>query len=145
MRIALLREVGNITVDMSQHELTALIEAHRLYFTNNLPAGKYVGFVADADGRIVATGGLVFLERPPYNRNLTGLEAYVMSIYTVPEWRGIGVATAIMKELLAFARQASVKRVWLHAEPEAKQVYERAGFVCKNSEMEVLLQGPRRY
>ena len=96
MRIALLREVGNVSGDGGQSELAGLIEAHRQYFQENLATGRYVGFAADMDGTIVGTGGLVVLERPPYQGNLAGLEGYLMNVYTLPRCRGKGVATAIV-------------------------------------------------
>jgi GNAT superfamily N-acetyltransferase len=138
LRIALLREIGHITARTTEDELAALIEAHRQYFRDNLATGKYVGFAAVAQGRIVGNGGLVFLERPPYNGNLAGSEAYLMNMYTDPEWRQKGVAEGIVNRILPFAKEAGAKRIWLHSEPKAKRIYERAGFVPKSSEMEVI-------
>ena len=139
MRIALLREVGNLSGDSSQSELRSLVEAHRNYFSSNLATGQYFGFAAEVEDRIVGTGGLVLLARPPYKGNLTGLEGYLMNVYTVPEWRRKGIATALVQQILAAAKRSGVKRVWLHAEPDAKRIYEAAGFVSKSAEMEMLL------
>ncbi len=139
MRIALLREVGNLSGDSSQSELRSLVEAHRNYFRSNLATGQYIGFAAEVKGRIVGTGGLVLLERPPYKGNLTGLEGYLMNVYTVPEWRRKGIARALVEQILAGAKRFGAKRVWLHAEPDAKRIYEAAGFVSKSSEMEMFL------
>lgn len=139
LRIALLREVRNLFPDISRTELTAVIEAHRHYFADQLPSGGYIGLVAEVDGKVIGTGGLVLLRRPPYKENLNGLEGYLMNVYTVPEWRGKGVATAIVSQILSMARRSGAKRVWLHAEPEATRIYEKAGFVSKSSEMEIFL------
>jgi GNAT superfamily N-acetyltransferase len=138
MRIALLREVGNIGAESSPAELAAVVEAHRRYFSESIPFGKYLGVVVEAAGKPVGTVGLVLLERPPHRENLRGLEGYLMNVYTVPEWRGKGAATAMVDRILALAKQAGAKRVWLHTEPEARRIYEKAGFVAKNSEMEIL-------
>ncbi len=139
MRMGLLREVGNVSSDISQSELAAVTEAHRHYFGDSVATERYVGFVAEIDGRIVGTGGLVLLERPPYKGNLAGLEAYLMNVYTVPQWRGKGIATAIVRQIVNNAERFGAKRVWLHTEPGAQRLYEKAGFVSKNSEMEMLL------
>ncbi|WP_375475066.1 hypothetical protein [uncultured Nostoc sp.] len=46
-----------------------------------MPQGKFLAWVAEVDSQIVATSGLVFFQRPPYNGNLSGLEAYIMNQY----------------------------------------------------------------
>jgi GNAT superfamily N-acetyltransferase len=142
MRMALLREVGNIGAESGPGELAAVVEAHKRYFSESIPAGKYLGIAAQAEGKVVGTGGLVLLERPPYRGNLSGVEGYLMNIYTVPNWRGKGVASAVVDQILALAKQSEVKRVWLHAEPEARRIYEKAGFVAKTSEMEIFFSSP---
>ncbi|WP_335182369.1 hypothetical protein [Nostoc sp.] len=44
-----------------------------------MPSGEFLAWVAEVDSQIVATSGLVFFQRPPYNGNLSGLEAYIMN------------------------------------------------------------------
>jgi GNAT superfamily N-acetyltransferase len=129
MRLALLREVGYVAED--SHDIDELIDAQRRYFTEELASGKYVGFAADVNGNLVGTGGLVFLHRPPYRGNASGLETYLMNVYTIPEWRGRGIATAVVAEILAFARRSGTRRVWLHAQPEASGLYQKAGSCIK--------------
>ncbi|MBD2524509.1 GNAT family N-acetyltransferase [Nostoc sp. FACHB-133] len=36
------------------------------------------------------------------NSNLSGLEAYILNVYTIPMWRGQGIATALLKEIICF-------------------------------------------
>ena len=138
-RLALLREIGHITAELGEAELESLVEAHRQYFTRNIAPGSFIGFVAVADRTILATGGIVLIHRPPYIGNLAGRDAYVMNMYTAPEWRGKGIGIRILAAMLAFAKEAGAKRVWLHSEPRARKLYERAGFVSKSSEMEISL------
>ncbi|MEJ6484591.1 GNAT family N-acetyltransferase [Nostoc punctiforme UO1] len=45
---------------------------------------------------------------------LSGLEAYIMNVYTIPMWRGQGIATALLKEIICFVREIEAKRLWLH-------------------------------
>jgi ribosomal protein S18 acetylase RimI-like enzyme len=69
-----------------------------------------------------ATSGLVFFQRPPYNGNLSGLEAYIMNIDTIPMWRDQGIATALLKEIISFVRATEAKRLWLHATEDGKSL-----------------------
>lgn len=79
MRMALLKEVGNVP---SKADVKDLMGAIRRYFHRELRAGRYVGFIGTIRGQAVASGGLAFYARPPYQGNLSGNEAYLMGMYT---------------------------------------------------------------
>jgi GNAT superfamily N-acetyltransferase len=64
-----------------------------------------------------------------------GREAYIMNMYTRPQWRGQGIATAIFRRLLEIARQKDCTRVALHALPPGRPIYEKEGFVVGDKEM----------
>lgn len=137
LRLELQREAG-----LAGEEDRALLgDAYRAYFTARIPTGEFVAWVAKADGRLVATSGLVLTHRPPYPGNPSGLEAYVMNMYTSPGWRGRGLAKAILAELLRFIAGSPARRIWLHATAAGRPLYERAGFalVSDAGEMELRL------
>jgi GNAT superfamily N-acetyltransferase len=113
----------------------ALLDALRQYFAAALPAGEFVALLAEAGGEIVATGGLVFHRHAPSHHNLSGCEGYVLNMYTLPAWRGRGIATAILRKLLVVASERGCPRVSLHARPQARPIYARAGFVPVETEM----------
>lgn len=135
MRIALLREVGNLR---SNADAKVLVGAIRRYFSKALPVGQYVGFIARVEGQPVACGGLTFYTRPPFKGNASGKEAYLMGMYTVASWRGRGVGRAVLQGILAFAKARRVGRVWLHSEPGARSLYAREGFCSNDSYMELI-------
>src|SRR5215210_1745626 len=85
LRVTFLEEVGDFGEGV---EVEAVAEAFRQYLRRKLPSGEFLAWVAEAGGEIVATSGLVFFERPPNGTSPSGLEAYVMNMYTRPEWRG---------------------------------------------------------
>lgn len=135
MRIALLQEVGNLS---SESDLGEVSRAIRRHFDEELPAGRYVGLLARAGGQAVACGGLTFYARPPYRGNVSGREAYLMGMYTVADWRGKGLGSALLRHLLEVAKSRGVGRVWLHSEPGAKGLYAREGFRTNDSYMELI-------
>ena len=112
-----------------------LLDALRSYFRLAVPAGEFVGYVAEADGAAVATGGLVFHRHAPSAKSLDGLEGYVMNMYTAPPWRGRGIATRLLHSLLGDARRRGCARVSLHAISRAHKIYAGAGFTPVDSEM----------
>lgn len=134
MRIALLEEVGNVRGKTGAQDLTGAI---RRYFHSEMPAGRYVGFIGRVEGRAVTAGGLTFYARPPYQGNPSGKEAYLMGMYTAVGWRGRGLGGRMLRKILAFAKARGVGRVWLHSEPGAISLYDRAGFRSNDSYMEL--------
>lgn len=71
---------------------TNLLSALRRYFSAAVPTSEFIAYLAESDGQIIATSGLVFHQHPPSPRNLSGREAYIMNMYTLPTWREIGRA-----------------------------------------------------
>ena len=135
LRLALLREIGN-----AQDETRAapLLDAIRRYLLAKLTTGEFVAWVAEAEGRLVATSGLVFFERPPDADNPAGVDAYLMNMYTLPRWRGRGLATRLMDEAIRFAKESAARRIWLHATEEGRPVYHKAGFRPTTKDMELV-------
>jgi GNAT superfamily N-acetyltransferase len=117
----------------------ALLEALEKYFSTAVPAGEFVAYLAVAEGQVVGTSGLVYHRHPPSPRNLTACEAYVMNMYTLPAWRGRGIAATLLDHLLVLAREHGCSRVALHAMAKATPLYQRAGFKPVHGEMRVEL------
>ena len=138
LRLALECESGHPT----QETMVADVRrATRQYFLEALPAATFLVWVAEAQGTIVATSGLIFFQKPPSERNLTGLEAYILNMYTVPAWRGKGIATRLLQTLITSAKQRHAHRIWMFATQDGRPIYERAGFVPKRRhtlEMELI-------
>lgn len=140
MRVELLHVAAALgaPTDLTDAEWQEVADAVRVYFLDALPTGRHYGVVAEAEGKVVACGGIVFMERPPYQGNLTGREAYLMNMYTLPEWRGKGAGVAIVAALLKHARETGAGRVSLDAEEKARHMYEKAGFHGNVEAMEVV-------
>jgi GNAT superfamily N-acetyltransferase len=111
LRLKLFRESGYLRGEEPPPEL---IEATRIYLSENLPTERFFAWIALAEGHLIGISGLVFFQKPPTEENMTGLEAYVMNMYTLPEWRGQGVATALMQEIIKYVQSTSARRIWLH-------------------------------
>ena len=129
LRGAFLAEVSDATGSEPE-----LVTAMTQYFRATLPTGEFIAYLAEAQGRIVATSGLIFHRNPPSLRNLIGTSGYVMNMYTLPEWRGRGIASAAAASAHRLSRQKGL-RVSLHALPEAQALYAKAGFVPVDNEM----------
>jgi FolB domain-containing protein len=98
------------------------------YMQKSLLAGEYLSWVADVNGKAVASGGLVIRTAPPTIRNHTGLEGYVISVFTEPQWRRQGIARAIMTAILDYLRLKGIPAVTLRATDDGRPLYLSLGF-----------------
>jgi FolB domain-containing protein len=110
-------------------ELERLRKESYEYMIHKLPSGEYMSWVADVNGQAVASGALVIHSAPPTIRNRRGLEGYVMSVFSAPEWRKQGIARAIMTAILDYLRMKSIPAVTLRATEQGRSLYLSLGFM----------------
>jgi GNAT superfamily N-acetyltransferase len=96
-------------------------------FSRGIAKGRHRWMVAEADGRIVATGGL-FLRRDPVAMALTGVTATIAGVYTWSPYRRRGFAAAIVRRLIDLAREEGCLSVRLRASAQGRALYEALGF-----------------
>src|SRR5215472_6163031 len=98
------------------------------------------GWIAEDRGRIIG-GGCVWLQpiqpMPGYNRMV---QPYLLSMYTEPNSRGRGVASAIVDEAAAWSQKNKFPQLRLHAAEMGRGVYSRRGFK-RTWEMRLRLSG----
>ena len=123
-------EFGKVNPDVEQ--------AIRDYLSRNISTGVFRAWVAETEDEMVATSGLVFCQKPPHGENLTGLEGYVMNVYTKPDWRRQGIAQALLETIIDFVRTTSASCIRLHTSDEGEGIYWKLGF--KRVETEMLLK-----
>ena len=79
LRLKLERESGHLTREQVRSDLRQVTYQ---YFLEALPAEAFLAWDAEGAGTIVATSGLIFFQKPPSERNLSGMEAYILNRYT---------------------------------------------------------------
>jgi len=124
-RMEVLREVFDLPADQP---LDALEEANRRYYLAALPTGEHVACFATLDGRIVGCGGICLQKEMPSPDNPSGMNGYLMNIYTRPRYRGRGVGEAVVTWLLDRARGLGAEKVYLETSADGRHLYERMGF-----------------
>ena len=98
------------------------------YFTKTIPDQSYISYLAFYKDQAVAVGGIVFREQPGGFKNPSGKVAYVMNMYTKPEFRKQGLAGKILNLLTEDAVACGYKAFELHATKEGEPLYIREGF-----------------
>ena len=123
--VALEVEVGD---PLSDEGIPAFTGAVRRHLTSALPSGECVAWCAATGASLVSCALLTIHSGPPTPSNPDGRWAYLSRIDTAPEWRGRGIASALVAAALDFARAAGIPRVMLTATEASKPLYRRLGF-----------------
>jgi GNAT superfamily N-acetyltransferase len=108
-----------------------LDDADRVYAAwarQRLRNGTLHAWVAEAGGEVVGGGALWLQPVQPRPGWPEGVTPYLLSMYTAPEWRGRGVARAIVQAAQQWCRKGGYPRMALHASDMGKPLYEAMGF-----------------
>ena len=122
-------------IDEGQTPGKDIRETNIAYFREHFASGQMEEWVCDLDGRIIATGAIIWYVFPPSFDNGAGLKAYITNIYTEPEFRGRRIAPKMIELLDGFAKERGACRVWLEASKWGKPVYAKYGMSVNDTIM----------
>jgi GNAT superfamily N-acetyltransferase len=116
--------------------------AYRRWVRREMGAHRFFGFVVESlEGRIVGSGAVWLQPAQPRPGRLSRSHLpYILSMYTLPAFRGRGVATRLVEAMVQWARKRGYARVTLHASRLGHPIYQRLGFEDSN-EMRLALRG----
>ena len=115
---------------VSAYEKTCMVKQLPDYFNRKL-GDELIAFVARDGERIVSVAYLHIIEMPANSILLSGLYGEVLSVYTEPAYRGNGLCTKLIQNLIDYGRKRGLGRVDLSATKEGHPIYEKLGFVDK--------------
>lgn len=137
LRIEFLKEVQKIeTRQYSEEELSTAL---REYLSKSMINDEFVAWLAISESEIIATSGLCFFQITPGFTLIDGKIAYILNIYTLPNWRGKGIGKQVFDHILQEAIGRGYKRISLHASDDGRPIYEKFGFRLTGDEMELRL------
>ena len=113
----------------------AFLEENINYFKNALKQGSYIGFIAEENGVPAGTGGICLHIHPPSYSVPNGKTACLLNMYTLPGFRGRGVAGKILSLLIGKAKEHDCCKVYLNASNMGKPLYQKNGFTNVENEM----------
>ena len=73
----------------------------------------------------------------PTYHNPSGNKAYIMNMYTDPEYRRKGIAIRILDRLVKDSKRRGITAISLEATDMGRPLYEKYGFVAMDHEMEL--------
>ena len=133
LRIELFQELEEVSKDA---DCTQLESATKQYYVSHINK-DLISWGVFQEGQLAATGSLCLFTRIPYNENLSGLEGYILNIYTSKQFRGNGFANQILDNMIEYSYKNNIKRLWLNSSEQGKHLYTKKGFLQKNNEMEL--------
>ena len=108
------------------------------YYKWALESEEHIAYlVYDAD-KFIGAGGVSFYQVMPTFHNTTGKKAYIMNMYTAPEYRRQGIAFHTLDLLVKEAKERGVSQIALEATDMGRPLYGKYGFVKMEDEMELI-------
>lgn len=111
------------------------------YYQKALADGSHTAYLVFDGDRVVGTGGVSFFQVMLTYQNPSGRKAYIMNMYTDPEYRRKGIGYRTLDLLVAEAKNRGITAISLEATAMGRPLYEKYGFVKMEHEME--LEGQR--
>jgi len=128
-------DMGEGSVD----DLDRMEEATRPWLLRALADGSYRGWLAEAQGKVVAGGGILISTWPAGPRDPRTQRAVILNVYCDPEFRRQGLARQLMSLMIQWLQQEGFSSVALHASEAGRPLYEALGF-RQNNEMRLNLK-----
>lgn len=137
-RIEVLRAANRLSenVDMSEVE-----KQSKKYYEKALYDDTHIAYLAfDSIGNencYVGAGGVSYFQVMPTYHNPSGNKAYIMNMYTKPEYRRKGIALKTLNLLVEDAKSRGITAISLEATDMGRPLYEKYGFLKMKDEMEL--------
>lgn len=133
-RICVLRAANKLTDDV---DMTEVKKQSYAYYKKALNDDTHVAYLVFDGDAFIGAGGVSFFQVMPTFHNPTGWKAYIMNMYTDPDYRRQGIAYKMLDLLVAEAKERGIASISLEATDAGRPLYEKYGFVEMHEEMEL--------
>ncbi len=134
-RIIVLRAANKLPDDV---DMSVVEQESYAYYKRALESGEHIAYLVYDRDKFIGAGGVSFYQVMPTYHNPTGRKAYIMNMYTAPEYRRQGIAFHTLNLLVKDAREQGVSQIALEATDMGRPLYEKYGFVKMEDEMEMI-------
>ena len=133
-RIEVLKAANKLTDDTDMSEVE---KASRDYYLRALVDGSHTAVLVFDNDKFIGAGAVSYYQVMPTYHNPSGKKAYIMNMYTNPEYRRQGIAFKTLNILVNDAKKRGITQIYLEATDMGKPLYEKYGFTIMPSEMEL--------
>ena len=131
-RIEVLRAANGLSDDT---DMTEVEHQSYEYYRKALHDNTHTAYLVFDGDRFAGAGGISYYQVMPTFHNPGGNKAYIMNMYTRPEYRRQGIARRMLDILINDAKSRGISFITLEATQMGKPLYEKAGFVPLKDEM----------
>lgn len=133
-RIIVLRAANQLS---DEADMSVVEQESYAYYKRALETGEHIAYLVYDNGTFIGAGGVSFYQVMPTYHNPSGKKAYIMNMYTAPEYRRQGIAFHTLDLLVRDAKKQGVSQIALEATKMGRPLYEKYGFVKMQDEMEL--------
>jgi GNAT superfamily N-acetyltransferase len=108
------------------------------YYKNALEDNTHFALLVMEDDKFIGAGGVSFYSVMPTYHNPSGKKAYIMNMYTSPDYRRQGIAYKTLDMLVKASKERGINQISLEATEMGRPLYEKYGFLKMESEMELI-------
>lgn len=134
-RVEVLRAANGLPEDTDMSEVE---KQSYDYYKKSLVDGSHIAYLVFDGESFAGAGGVSFFQVMPTYHNPSGKKAYIMNMYTVPEYRRRGIAYQTLDKLVKEAKERGISAISLEATDMGRPLYEKYGFVKMDHEMELI-------
>lgn len=134
-RMIVLRAANKLPDDV---DMSVVGKESYAYYKRALETGEHIAYLVYHNGTFIGAGGVSFYQVMPTYHNSTGKKAYIMNMYTAPEYRRQGIAFNTLDLLVKDAKEQGVSQIALETTEMGRPLYERYGFATMKNEMELV-------
>lgn len=110
------------------------------YYQTHLADGTFVSYLALDGNKIVATSGMSFVEKPPYYSNPSGKIGLLSSMYTLKQYRRLGIAKILLDKVVQEAKSYGCGAVQITASDIGVLLYTDYGFEKNDNFMQLKIE-----
>lgn len=133
-RIIVLRAANKLSDDADMSEVE---KESYTYYKRALETGEHIAYLVYDNEKFIGAGGMSLYQIMPTWHNPSGKKAYIMNMYTAPEYRRQGIAFHTLDLLVKGAKERGISSIALEATDMGRPLYEKYGFVKTEEEMEL--------
>lgn len=134
-RVIVLRAANKLSDDV---DMSIVGQESYAYYKRAVETGEHMAYLVYDKETFIGAGGVSFYQVMPTYHNPSGKKAYIMNMYTAPEYRRQGIAFHTLDLLVKAAKERGISQIALEATDMGRPLYEKYGFVKMEDEMELV-------
>lgn len=122
--------------DEGAEELFDLKPSLYKFYSEQLLSNNFALFGFIDNKKIISTGSLSIMYKPPYYNCPSGKIGLLSSMYVDPSFRRQGLATKMLDKIVEYAKENDCSLIHITASKMGELLYTKYGFIKKNNFME---------